>query len=76
MQRKRFLIATDGSTGGREAVRKGLELAREAGAETTVVYVRHAPLPVLGEPFYKRALSNELEQGRKAIEAVAVFAAG
>lgn len=64
MQRKRFLIATDGSTGGREAVRKGLELACEAGAETTIVYVRHAPLPVLGDPVYQRALSHELERGR------------
>lgn len=64
MQSKRFLIATDGSPGGREAVRKGLEVAREAGAEATIVYVRHAPLSVLGVPLYQQALTHELERGR------------
>ena len=75
MQSKRFLIATDGSPGGREAVRKGLELAREAGAETTLVYVRHAPLPVLGDPFYQRALSHEVERGRLIMDEASAEAA-
>jgi nucleotide-binding universal stress UspA family protein len=75
MDGKRFLIATDGSPGGREAVRKGMELAREASAETTIVYVRHAPLPVLGDPFYGRVLSHELERGRVVMDAASADAA-
>jgi len=69
MQRKRFLIATDGSPGGCEAVRTGLMLARGAGADVTIVYARHAPLRVYGDPFYQRSLSRELELARVALDA-------
>src|ERR1044072_6853065 len=41
------------------------------GAAFTVLYVRHTPLPVLGDPFYQRALSAEL---RRANETVAIAA--
>jgi nucleotide-binding universal stress UspA family protein len=45
----RYLVATDGSPAAREAVRQAVELARESGATLSILYVRHAPLPVLGE---------------------------
>ena len=61
---KRIVIAYDGSDGGREALEQGLQLARNARAAATVVYVRHAPLPIIGDPFYERALSKELLRGR------------
>jgi nucleotide-binding universal stress UspA family protein len=69
--KKQFLIATDGSPGAQEAVQQGLALAREAAAAVTLVYVRHAPLPVLGDPYYQRALSDELARARVVIEEAA-----
>ncbi len=68
---KQFLIATDGSPGSQEAVQQGLALAREAAAAVTLVYVRHAPLPVFGDPYYQRALSDELARARVVIEEAA-----
>jgi nucleotide-binding universal stress UspA family protein len=73
---ERVLIACDGSDGSREALEQGLELARAAEAAATLVYVRHAPLPLVGDPFYERALSRELRRGRDVLdEARAVAAA-
>jgi nucleotide-binding universal stress UspA family protein len=72
MEKKRFLIATDGSASACEAVRQGTVLAREADASITLVYVRHAPLPVLGDPFYQRALNEELNRGRLVVADAAV----
>ena len=69
---KTILVATDGSESGRHALDEGLELAQASGAAVTVVYVRHTPLPVLGEPFYERVLSAEL---RRANETVTIAAA-
>ena len=66
---KQILVATDGSENGRHALDEAVELAAAAGAKLTVVYVRHAPLPVLGEPVYQRSLSLEL---RHANETVAI----
>jgi nucleotide-binding universal stress UspA family protein len=78
MKKKHFLIATDGSPGACEAVAQGTALAREAGASITLVCVRHAPLPVLGDPYYQRTLSAELARARAVVDqAVAgVVAAG
>ena len=56
---KQILVATDGSENGRNALEEAIELAAAAGARLTIVYVRHAPPPVLGEPFYQRSLSAE-----------------
>jgi nucleotide-binding universal stress UspA family protein len=67
----RYLVATDGSPAAREAVRQAVELARESGATLSILYVRHAPLPVLGDPFYERTLSEELARGRAIVEAAA-----
>lgn len=66
-----ILVATDGTENGRHALDEAVELAAAAGARLTVVYVRHAPLPVLGEPVYQRALSADL---RHANETVAIAA--
>ena len=66
---KQILVATDGSENGRNALDEAVELAAAAGAKLTVVYVRHAPLPVLGEPVYQRSLSADL---RHANETVAI----
>jgi nucleotide-binding universal stress UspA family protein len=71
MKNKHFLIATDGSPGACEAVEQGAALAREAGAAITLVSVRHAPLPVLGDPYYQRTLSAELARARAVVEEAA-----
>ena len=62
-----ILIATDGSNGSRAAVVAGLELAAAAGADVTVLYVRH-PVEILGEPFYQRKVSRQLEAARTAVD--------
>jgi nucleotide-binding universal stress UspA family protein len=72
---KRIVIAYDGSDGGREALEQGLQLARSARAFATVVYVRHAPLPIVGDPFYGRALSKELHRGRDVLTEARLYAA-
>ncbi len=64
-----ILIATDGSAGARAAVDHGLELARETGARVIFVGVRHAPLPVLGDPYWQEAVSNDLARIRPALKA-------
>lgn len=68
---KRILVATDGSTGGKAAVKEGLGLATETGAAVTFVYVRHLPLPIWGDPFYGRELQRDLEYARKMLDAAA-----
>ena len=65
---RRIVVATDGSAGGREAVQAGLELARAARAIATIVHVRHAPLPFVGDPFYQRALSAEVRAARDVVD--------
>ena len=68
----KILVATDGSENGRHALDEALELAQAGGASVTILYVRASPLPVLGDPFYQRALTTEL---RRANETVTVAAA-
>jgi len=69
---QRILIATDGSPGSRVAIDEGLGLAESLGAGVTFVSVRPAPSPVLGDPYYQRALTKELARARTALaEAVA-----
>jgi nucleotide-binding universal stress UspA family protein len=72
---KRVVIAYDGSEAGREALVTGVELARAAGAVATLVYVRRAPVPLVGDPFYERALSKELRRGRDALDEARAYAA-
>jgi nucleotide-binding universal stress UspA family protein len=74
MREKQFLIATDGSPGAREALQEGTRIARDVGAAITIVYVRHAPLPVFGDLYYQRALSDELARGAAILDAAAAEA--
>jgi nucleotide-binding universal stress UspA family protein len=72
---KRILIATDGSADARDAVEYGLDLARSSHAAATVVYVRRAPRPLVGDPFYQRELSEGLHRADDAVgHALAVAA--
>ena len=73
---KQILVATDGSENARYAVDQALELASACEAKLVITYVRHAPLPVLGEPVYQRALSRELRQAQEATRAAAEHARG
>ena len=67
-----ILIATDGSPGARLAVEEGLDLAAQTGASVIFVAVRQPPLPVLGDPYWQTAVTNELARLRPAVkEAVA-----
>lgn len=67
-KQQRYVVAVDGSAGSREALQQAIALARDTDAALTLVFVRHAPLPVLGDPYYQRALNRELERGRAVIE--------
>ena len=75
---KQILVATDGSESAEHAVSQAIELARSNGAKLVVAYVRHAPLPVLGEPVYQRSLSRELRlaQETTGVASAAACAAG
>jgi nucleotide-binding universal stress UspA family protein len=64
---KRILIATDGSTEAREAVEYGLDLARSTSASATVLYVRRAPRPIIGDPFYQHEISEGLHRADEAL---------
>ena len=76
MRKKQFLVATDGSPGSVAALRQAISLARNADAKLTVAYARRAPLPVLGDPYYQRALSHELDVARGVVAEAARVAAG
>jgi len=47
---KRILIPTDGSGFGREALKRGLELARAAGGEVTLLYALEDPASPSAKP--------------------------
>ena len=64
---KRIVIGADGTPGGRAAVAEGLELARRLAVPVTFVSVRH-PIPVLGDPYYQRKLSEQLHKTRMALD--------
>ncbi len=65
----RILVATDGSAGSDLAAREGLRLARALEAPVTFVSVIRPPLPVLGDPYYQRAVSDELHRAGAAVAA-------
>ena len=71
---KTIMVGTDGSPGARVAVRLAIELAHETGASLTFVGVRLPPLPVLGEPYYQRTLTDDLTRVRNAIRDAATEA--
>jgi nucleotide-binding universal stress UspA family protein len=71
---KEIVVATDGSAGASVAVEQGVWLAKMLGAKVTFVAVARAPFAVLGDPYYRRALTADLARARSAI-ADAVVAA-
>jgi nucleotide-binding universal stress UspA family protein len=70
----RILIATDGSPGSLAAAEEGVRLAKILDADVTFVAVAHAPLPVLGDPYYQRALSESLGTMRTALAKTTPYA--
>jgi nucleotide-binding universal stress UspA family protein len=64
----RILIATDGSEGAAAAVDEGLALAGALGASVMFAAVRHAPLAILGHPYYEREVSRELQKAQAAAD--------
>ena len=70
----RILIATDGSPGSLVAAEEGVRLAKILGASVTFVAVAHAPLPVLGDPYYQRALTESLGAMRTALAKTTPYA--
>lgn len=71
---KRILIATDGSPGSLAAVEEGVRLAKLLDAQVIFVAVAHSPLPILGDPYYQRALSDSLGAMRAALATAVPFA--
>ncbi len=64
----RIVIATDGSDGAWGAVEEGVALASEVGAEVVFVSVRSDVSPLLGDPWYQRHLTNQLDHARDALD--------
>jgi nucleotide-binding universal stress UspA family protein len=75
-KRPTYLVATDGSAGGKEALREAIELARASHAMLSIVYVRPAPLPMFGDPLYQRALTEALASARTIVNEASAEAAG
>jgi nucleotide-binding universal stress UspA family protein len=69
-----ILVATDGSAGASVAVDQSVWLAKMLDAKVTFVAVARAPYPILGDPYYQRALTADLAKARTAI-ADAILAA-
>jgi nucleotide-binding universal stress UspA family protein len=65
---KRMLIATDGSTGGHEAVKQGLALAATTQAAATILYVCKRPHEFVGDAHYQRTLTSALAPARHVID--------
>lgn len=70
----RILIATDGSPGSLAAAEEGVRLAKLLDADVTFVAVAHAPLPVLGDPYYQRAVTENLGHMRAALAKAVPYA--
>jgi nucleotide-binding universal stress UspA family protein len=72
---KEIVIATDGSAGASLAVDQGVWLAKMLDAHITFVAVARAPYPILGDPYYQRALTADLAKARTAIDDAILAAA-
>ena len=66
---KDFVVAVDGSEGSDAAIDEALDLAQDAGAHLTFVFVRKSPSALLGYPYYERLLSHELATARATLDA-------
>lgn len=69
-----IVIATDGSTGASLAVEEGVWLAKMLGSSIVFVSVAKTPQPFLGDPYYQRVLSADLQRARDAVTAAALTA--
>jgi nucleotide-binding universal stress UspA family protein len=69
-----IVVATDGSPGALVAVEEGVWLAKMPGSSVVFVAVAKRPLPFLGDPYYQRALSADLQRARGAVAAATPFA--
>jgi nucleotide-binding universal stress UspA family protein len=69
-----IVVATDGSAGAAVAVEEGVWLAKMVGAKVTFVTVARPPLPMLGEPYYQRAVSVDLSKARHTLAAAIAVA--
>jgi nucleotide-binding universal stress UspA family protein len=66
---KWIVVATDGSAGAALAVEEGVWLAKMLDAGVTFVAVARPPFALLGDPYYQRALTEELTKARRAVAA-------
>jgi nucleotide-binding universal stress UspA family protein len=64
---KNIVVAVDGSDVGDLAVSEAIELAKDAGAEITVVAVRQ-PISLLGAPYDQQELSRQLAHARASLD--------
>jgi nucleotide-binding universal stress UspA family protein len=71
---KRIVVATDGSAGAALAVEEGVWLAKMLDAQVLFVAVVRSPFAFLGDPYYQRALTEELMKARSAVRAAIPFA--
>jgi nucleotide-binding universal stress UspA family protein len=69
-----IVIATDGSAGASLAVDEGVWLAKMLGSSIVFVAVARTPQAFLGDPYYERALSADLQRARDAVAAAALAA--
>jgi nucleotide-binding universal stress UspA family protein len=69
-----IVVATDGSAGALVAAEEGVWLPKMLGSGVVFVAVAKRPLPFLGDPYYQRALSADLESARSAVAAAILFA--
>jgi nucleotide-binding universal stress UspA family protein len=65
--RKSLIVAVDGSEGSEAAVDEAIALARDLDGALTFVFVRKAPSPMVGYPFYERHVSYDLRRARHTI---------
>ena len=70
----RIVIATDGSPGSLVAAEEGVRLAKILGSDVTFVAVADAPLPMLGDPYYQRAVTENLGHMRTALAKATSYA--
>lgn len=69
-----IVIATDGSPGSLVAAEEGVRLAKILDSDVTFVAVAGAPSPMLGDPYYQRAVTENLGRMRKALAKATLYA--
>lgn len=64
-----LIVGVDDTEGSAAAIDEAVRLAVDLDATVTFVHVGKPPSALLGEPYYKRALSADLGPGRRALAA-------